>query len=175
MNYLYLALEKSLNWKGFVLFFLSLGLVGGSIGYTVSQIITVSGHGILDFEFGHSVNRVNEIFGAYGEEGMALYQRVQLLDLVNPLIYSWVTAMLLYLLVRDSRWSWMIVFALLPGLFDYAENYFLYQFLVTYPAIEPAQVGVANVLSLIKQASFVVTLAVFVFAGVQKLQTRRST
>ena len=175
MNHLYLALDKSLNWKVFVLVLLSLGIVGGAIGYTVVQIMNVSGEGILDFELGHSIGRINEIFNAYDDSGMALYQRILLLDLVNPLIYSWLTAMLLYLLVRHTRWRWVVVTALFPGFFDYAENYFLYQFFLTYPAIDPAQVDIANVLSLVKQAAFVATLAVFVFAGVQKIQARKST
>ena len=172
MNTLYSALDKSLNWRGCLLVLVSLGLVGGTIGYTVNQIIAVSGQGILDFEFGHSVRRINEVFSAYGDEGMALYHRVQLLDLFNPLLYSWACAMLLYVLARDTRWSWLVIFALIPGIFDYAENYFLYQFLVTYPSLDPAQVEMANVLSLVKQASLVCAVAALVFAGAQKVQSR---
>lgn len=175
MNRLYSILEQSITWKGFALVLGLLALVGGTIGYTVAQIMAVSGQGILDFEFGHSVGRINEVLGAYGGEGKALYHRVQLLDLLNPVIYSWFTAMLLYLLVRGSRWSWFVVLALLPGLFDYAENYFLYQFLVTHPAIDAGQVQIANVLSLVKQGAFGVTVAAFAFACVQKVLARSAT
>ena len=171
MKYLTSALEKSVTRAGFALVIVLLTLVGGAIGYTVAEISAISGQGILDFELGHSVARTNEVLGAYGKEGIALYHRVQLLDLLNPLIYSWFTAMLLYLLVRGTRWTWLVVFALIPGFFDYAENYYLYQFLVSYPAIDSGQVDTANVLSLIKQGSFVATVVAFVFAGAQKFRT----
>lgn len=175
MNHLYSLLEQSTTRKGFVLVLVLLALVGGTIGYTVAQIMAVSGQGILDFEFGHSVGRINEVLGAYGGEGKALYHRVQLLDLLNPLIYSWFTAMLLHLLVRGSRWSWLVVLALLPGLFDYAENYYLYQFLVTHPEVDAGQVHTANILSLVKQGAFGLTVAAFVFAGAQKFLARPAT
>ena len=175
MQKLYAALDKSVTKLGWTLILIALVIVGGSISVTVRQIFEISGQGILDFELGHSKASINEILGAYGEEGMRLYQRVQLLDLVNPILYSWLSAMLIYLLVKGSRWSWLVLFALLPGLFDYVENYYLYQFVSSYPMIDPNQVSIANVLSLIKRGVFVLAVSALVFGLVIKIQTRIQT
>lgn len=167
MKQLYFALEASTSRWGFGLVIVLITLVGGTIGYTVGQIESISGQGILDFEFGHSTERIHEVLSAYGSNGMALYQRVQLLDLLNPLIYSWFTAMLIDLLLRGTKWRWLVIFALMPGMFDYAENYYLYQFVINYPAVDAGQVAVADVLSLVKQGALMLTVAIFMFAGVQ--------
>ncbi len=169
MQMLYTALDRSVTKLGFAVVLALLGVVGGTIGITVNEIVAISGQGILDFELGHSVARINEILGAYGGEGIALYQRVQMLDLVNPFLYSWLSAMLIHLLVKESRCSWFVFIPLLPGIFDYIENYYLYQFVSTYPVLDSDQVAVANVLSLLKRGVLFLAIGTLVFAGTLKM------
>ena len=61
-------------------------IVFGAILITMGQLAEATGgSGILDFEVGYSAERVAAILGSYGAEGMALYGRIQLLDLINPI------------------------------------------------------------------------------------------
>ena len=89
-------------------------IVFGAILITMGQLAEATGgSGILDFEVGYSAERVAAILGSYGAEGMALYGRIQLLDLINPALYSLLLAAITHRLYRDTGPAWIALVPLL--------------------------------------------------------------
>lgn len=125
--------------------------VFGSILFTLGQLTEVSGgYGILDFDRGYDLARVGEVFGSYGSDGMRLYGRIQLLDLLNPALYSLILAVITRLLWRDRGPDWLCLTPFLGGLGDYAENVTLFLMAQSYPDISTTLVSSSSTLSLIK-------------------------
>jgi len=144
-------IDRLATWRGFAILFVLYAAVFGTIIATLSNLTTLTGGiGILDFDRGYSVERVREVFDSYGEEGFALYGRIQLLDLVNPAIYSLIFASLIYLLWRDRGHRWVVVLPLAAGLLDYCENLTLFLLSNSYPEISSQLVTISSALSLIK-------------------------
>lgn len=140
--------------------FLAWGLVFGTILLTMSQLSAVSGgYGILDFEFGYSASRVAEVFGSYGPEGMALYARIQLLDLFNPAAYALCAALLTYRLWAPRGRPALSLFPLLAALGDYAENITLFMLAQSYPDLPEGLLALSSALSLLKNGLMLLGLA----------------
>jgi hypothetical protein len=146
--------------------FLAWGLVFGAILITMSQLSAASGgYGILDFEFGYSASRVAELFGSYGPEGMTLYARIQLLDLLNPAAYALCASLLTYRLWAPRERPALSLFPLLAALGDYAENITLFLLARSYPNIPEALVSLSSSLSLLKNGLMIVGLAPLVLGA----------
>ena len=128
MNFIYTVLDRTTTKLGFALLIALLLIVMSSVIFTVSQIQQISGNGILDFELGHTAERVQEVLGSYGEDGMQWYSRVQLLDVFNPLFYTLVFMSVIHLLVRQTGYAWLVILPIFAGLLDYTENIFLFMF-----------------------------------------------
>ena len=141
------------RWGLGILFFLYV-LVFGAIQITMNKLAVVTGgFSILDFDFGYSEERVLEVLGSYGEEGMALYGRIQLLDILNPAIYSLFFASILYLLFKKGGFTWVVILPLLAGALDYAENITLYILSSSYPDISGTIVSLSSSLSIVKNTA----------------------
>ena len=154
MNTILTILDRLANWRGFTILIILYVAVFGTIVATLSRLTALTGGtGILDFDRGYSVERVREVFDSYGAEGFALYGRIQLLDLLNPAIYSLVFASLIYLLWKAPARSWMVNLPLAAGLLDYCENLTLFLLSRSYPEISPQLVTISSTLSLIKNVA----------------------
>lgn len=141
--------------------------VFGTILLTLGQLSDVSGgYGILDFERGYSLERVNEILGSYGPEGMSLYSRIQILDVFNPALYSLIAAAFTYLLWRNRGPVWVCLMPLLGGFGDYAENVTLFLIARAFPEVPEGLVQVSSALSLIKNGLLVIGMAPLIIGGV---------
>ena len=126
-------------------------LVFGAIIITLFQLTELTGGiGILDFDRGYSIERVNEVFSSYGTEGMILFTRIQLLDLLNPAIYSLFLASIIHLLWRDHNIAWASVLPLVAGLLDYMENLTLFLLARNFPDLSIRLVAISSTLSIIK-------------------------
>lgn len=146
--------------RGLIVLLIAYAIVFGMILWSLNQLSEVSGgYGILDFEPGYSFDRVNEVLGSYGPEGMALYGRIQVLDIFNPALYSLVAATFTYLLWRDRGPDWLCLMPLLGGLGDYVENVTLFMIARAYPELPVGLVQVSSMLSLIKNGLFVIGFA----------------
>lgn len=155
-------LERTASIRGLSLFFGLYLIVFGVIQVTLTKLNSITnGIGILDFEVGYTKQRVLEVFGSYGGEGMALYQNIQLLDILNPVLYSWLFAMILFLLFRGTRMVWTVILPLLIGLFDYAENAMLFEMARSYPDISDLTITISSNLSLLKFSAIIASLAAF--------------
>ncbi len=66
-------IERFSTRPGMAFLLISYVIVFGMILISLAQLSEVTnGYGILDFDIGYSLDRVNEVFGSYGPEGMAL-------------------------------------------------------------------------------------------------------
>ena len=167
-----IALAARPGWL--VLIGVAWAIVFGLILVTVGQISDVSGgSGILDFEVGYSVETVAKILGSYGIEGLRLYQRVQMLDLLNPALYSLLLAGVSYLLWRGSGRERLAHLAFLGGLGDYLENVTLLLIVADFPEIDGSLIGISSALSLIKNGLLVVAVAPLVAGLGRKALSRR--
>lgn len=161
------------NLKSIIMLFILYAVVFGTILVTLGQLAKVSGgYSILDFDQSYSPERVNDVFGSYGDRGMALYARIQLLDLFNPALYSLLLASLTYLMWTPRSPHWLPLFPLLGGLGDYLENATLFLMARAYPDIPEGLVATSSALSLLKTTFLLVALLGFLVALVAWLYSR---
>lgn len=151
MTRLLSLIEYLANWRGISILLVLYAAVFGTILFTLGQLSDVTGgYGILDFDRGYSFERVQEVLGSYGAEGMGLNARIQFLDLFNPALYSMIAATLTYLLWKGYGPSWLALLPLLGGLGDYMENVTLFLMARTHPDISEGLVSLSSTLSLVK-------------------------
>lgn len=144
-----------------ILTILSASCYAGVI-YFMSSISKVSGgRGVLDFEFGYTPEFVHQLFMEYGERGIALYQSLLTIDLLNPLLYSLVLASLIYIFYKNTNYQFLYILAFLTALFDYLENIFLWQMSTQFPDISAIVINTGNYLSIIKRIVMIVTIIAF--------------
>ena len=113
--------------------------------------------GVIDLTFGYNPARTLQMVANYGPAARTYYARTELtLDVIYPLVYSFLLAVILTLLFRndaDKPFRWvMLPFA--SGLFDYLENGAIVGLLTTYPAQSPALAVLCEVAKLAKWLSF---------------------
>ena len=155
-------IERLSNWRAFAVLMLAYVVVFGAILLTLTDLTAhTRGIGILDFDIGYSVERVAEVFGAYGEPGIALYGRIQLLDILNPALYTLIFAIVLNVLWQ-VRAAWVVLLPLLAGLLDYAENITLALLARSFPELSSGLVGFSSTLSLVKNAALYASIAVLI-------------
>lgn len=143
--------------RGLTVLIIAYLVVFGAILMTLGQLTEVSGgFGILDFDQGYTKQRVTEVFGSYGEQGFSLYRRIQLLDVINPALYSLIASAFTYLLWNGRGVDWLCVIPLLGGLGDYAENATLFFIAKGYPEVSDGLIAVSSTLSLTKNALLIV-------------------
>ena len=161
MKKIFSIIDRLATWRGFALLLVLYAVVFGTIIMTLSSLTALTGGiGILDFDRGYSVERVREVFDSYGTEGFALYGRIQLLDLLNPAIYSLIFASLIYLLWKIRGHRWIVIFPIAAGLLDYCENLTLFFLSRSYPEISSQLVIISSTLSLIKNVALFGTIIV---------------
>ncbi|MCK0141266.1 hypothetical protein [Aliiroseovarius sp. F20344] len=147
------------TWRGLAALLVTYVVIFGAILITLGQLSTVSGgYGILDFDQGYTAERVAEVWGSYGEQGFALYRRIQFLDILNPALYSLIAAALTYILWKGRGVEWLCLAPLLGGIGDYAENVSLFLLARGYPKISEDLVAVSSTLSLIKNGLLILGL-----------------
>ncbi len=151
------VIARLATWRGLTTLIIAYLVVFGTILVTLGHLTEVSGgFGILDFDQGYTKQRVAEVFGSYGEHGFSLYRRIQLLDVFNPALYSFIAAAFTYLLWKGRGVDWLCLAPLLGGIGDYAENVTLFFLAKGYPDVSDGLVAVSSTLSLIKNALLIV-------------------
>ena len=168
-------IARMATWRWLAVIIVAYVVVFGAILMTLGQLMEVSGGvGILDFEQGYTKERVAEVFGSYGESGFTLYNRIQLLDILNPALYSLISAVLTYLLWNGRAVDWLCLAPLLGGIGDYAENVTLFFLARGYPYVSDGLVSASSALSLIKNGLLILgalpLLFGFVRWGIERLR-----
>ncbi|WP_020606053.1 hypothetical protein [Spirosoma spitsbergense] len=170
-------LTRIANWK--TLLFLGVIYVSfpaywfKNAGATISQL---AGKPVdpIDLTFGFNPARTLAMVAGYGPTARAFYARTELtIDLVYPVVYSFLLAVILTMLFR--HWS-NRQFVLLPFvvlLSDYLENAAIVTLLTGYPAQSMTVAVLCEVFKLIKWLSFGITVCLVVYGLVLRVSGRR--
>lgn len=171
MSFIVGILEKTATKAGLIVLAIVYAAVFGGILITLNQLTkSSSGFGILDFDFGYSRERVMEVLGSYGDTGWSLYSRIQLLDLINPALYSLLLASIIFLLWRSRNTLWVVVIPLFAGLLDYLENLTLFLLSQSYPSVSSGLVSISSNLSIIKNVALYATVFILILGILLRLK-----
>jgi hypothetical protein len=112
--------------------------------WSSSELAELSGgKGIPDL-MSYDLHKLQNLFAAYGPQGIDIYKNIQLIDFVYPLIYG---ALLLGILVRLKLPNSFTVLYASPFIivfFDYSENLIIRHLINLYPNLTEAQSHLAN-------------------------------
>lgn len=104
---------------------------------------------IIDLGIGYDPARTHQLLSTYTPEARAYYASVEAtIDVAYPIVYAFLFAIILALLFRPNRYGlpdWIIVLPFVGQLFDYVENFFIYQLLTHYPDISDTQVMLCEI------------------------------
>jgi hypothetical protein len=107
--------------------------------------------GPIDLTFGINPARTLAMVAEYGPAARAFYARTELtLDLIYPLVYSWLLAVLLMMLFRNKT-NRLILLPFFTLVADYLENIAIVTLLTTYPT---QSIAVAVLCELVKVAKW---------------------
>jgi len=132
-----------------------------------------SGEPKLDLRFGYDLATVEMLFGAYGEQGRAIYGWNLLVDTPFPVLGGLATVLFIMLAVRRRRWqASLVVPPLLFIITDLVENVLLFSMVQSYPSLSPGLVELASFITQVKRAAFYISaveliLSVLVVAAVR--------
>ena len=172
MVFLIRILEKTSTKVGLTVLFAVYAVVFGGLLKTLHELTKASGgFGILDFDVGYSRERVLEVLGSYGETGMALYSRIQILDLINPAVYSTILSSVIFLLWRNRNVDWVVAVPIISGLLDYLENFTLFLLSKSFPDVSADLVTFSSSLSVIKTIALYTAVLVLILGAALRLRS----
>ncbi len=152
---------------GKLVVFLGLLTLGISIVLFVwgFQIYQLSGQTILDMQFtGRTPAMVEQVLSAYqGNESVAIYRKVQLLDILYPLAYGSFGALWLYILFKPSAWRFLCTLPIVSAIADTAENNLLREIVAGYPELSADMIARSSVYTQVKYGA--IALALVALAG----------
>jgi hypothetical protein len=140
------------------------------------------GRSALDVRRYWTAADARDLVAACGAEGRAAYLRLELLDLVYPLLCGLALLLVSALLIRrlPGQWWWLLLIpAVAMTVLDYGENVAVWNILSTWPAVGnlPAHLGGAATAAK-RVAGFVAYLAVpllLLTIGLDRLRGRTRT
>ncbi|WP_432523759.1 hypothetical protein [Kineococcus sp. SYSU DK006] len=129
-----------------VLFGASALAMFGRPGLTGAVSRACGGRSALDVRDHWTAADARDLVAACGAEGRAAHLRLELLDLVHPLLGGLALLLVSSLLIRrlpGRGWRLLLVPAVATTVFDYGENVAVWNVLSTWPAVEdlPAHLG----------------------------------
>ena len=126
----------------------------------------------------YSAERAHEMVEGYGEEGRALYKKIEMTaDVIYPLLYGFAFALVITFLMKKAasgqEWTkWLALLPLIAMSADFIENFFIINLLNQFPQ-QPNQIAeMAAIFSLIKWSFFFSTLGTIV-VGLSLLLKRK--
>lgn len=174
--------DRIANWKSLVLLlpvyisFPAYWLKNAEI--TINQL---AGEpvGIIDLTIGYNPAQTLQMVADYGPAARAYYARTELtLDIIYPLVYSLLFAIILTLLFRnkaDKPFWWVTLLPFVILLFDYLENAAIVALLTTYPAQSSALAVLCEVAKLGKWLSLVLVVILIVYGLLRLILSKIQT
>lgn len=132
--------------------------------FAVQNIQESTGKTILDIQFSYKIEKVTEYFTAYGSEGLITYNKIQLIDMFYPLVYSILLSSILYLLFSHSKTVAIILMPIVAAYFDYLENFLLFISTRTFPDLNPAIIKISSFATSLKWSLIYISV-VFIIIG----------
>ncbi|KAB7731597.1 hypothetical protein F5984_05015 [Rudanella paleaurantiibacter] len=132
--------------------------------------------GPIDLLFGYNPDRIMQMVAAYGPEGRAIYAQGELtIDLIYPIVYTFLLATVLSLLFRKRPYAPFAQVNLLPLsvlFFDFCENACIVYLLKSYPATSPTVAALCSVLTTLKWLAAAAVLGLIVYGVIRRATGR---
>jgi len=132
--------------------------------FAVQNIKETSKVSILDTKFSYNIEQVSELFTSYGEEGLITYNKLQLVDMFYPMVYSMLLSSILFLLFSHSRTVAVILLPIIAAYFDYVENILLFISTRTFPDLNYAMIKISSFATSLKWSLIYISV-VFILIG----------
>ena len=146
-----------------IILFLILLIVIIEVLFTVHMIElkSISGHPILDFTINNH-EEVYQIISDYGLEGIKIYNKIQVLDLVFPFAYG----MLLTLVLKTNQFKYYGL-PLFATAMDLSENLCINRMLSAFPE-ELNLVGLLNVFIILKFTILLSSVLIYIIIKLRR-------
>jgi len=132
--------------------------------FAIQIIKEDTGKSILDIQFRYNIEKVTEFYSAYGEEGITTYNKIQIVDMFYPLVYSILLSSILYLLFAHSKTVAIILLPIVAAYFDYIENFLLFISSRSFPILNPAMIKISSFATSLKWSLIYISI-VFIIIG----------
>ena len=178
-----IVIEKS-TWKTsvfFTLLFITFYLLINFSGIGVSGLLDITGGAsILDFEFGYTYEKADEMLSALGQEGRNFYLTKLLpLDFLFPLVYmlcfAGTTALLIKCLKQKERLAALLLVPVFAMVFDWSENIGIIAMLHNYKDLPMLAVSLSSISGILKTVFVIgsvittgVLFLLFILMGIRK-------
>jgi hypothetical protein len=140
------------------------------------------GRSALDVRSHWTAADARDLVTACGTEGRAAYLRLELLDLVHPLLCGLALLLVSSLLIRrlpGRRWSLLLIPAIAMTVLDYGENVAVWNLLSTWPTVGdlPAHLGGAATAAkrAVGLAAYLAVPLLLLTVGLDRLRVRART
>jgi hypothetical protein len=146
------------------------------LGVGISPAIQLASGGltILDLRITYTFSDALELFTALGSDGLALYNILQVVDTIFPLMYSITIALILIhiapAIVKEKKPGRIIFFLpLIAAGFDYLENVLIASQMAAFPNLSELVISIAAFATWAKWVfmflSFIILIIFAIFAG----------
>jgi hypothetical protein len=118
-------------------------------------------YNIPDASLGYTEASIKATFECWGNEGMEIYSRIQIIDMFFPLAYVF----FLYVLLTKAGLNRKMALALpsIAGAADYIENIIIWNQRISFPELNTMLISIANILTYLKY-SFIL-ICIFIILG----------
>ncbi|HTE32796.1 MAG TPA: hypothetical protein VK666_20585 [Chryseolinea sp.] len=169
-------MNRIAGWKSLLIFFaLDILFNGFILPNAGDKINALAGKttGVIDLTFGFNPQKTLTMVADYGDEARAYYARTELTtDMVYPIVYAFLAAIILTLLYRNTPYSRVNLIPFLCLIFDYLENITIVTLLLTYPQQSSTVATLCEIVKLIKWLTFGVLILLVIGGLILKLVRR---
>jgi len=145
----------------------------GLLGVSMAHLKEIAGGvSMPDVHFYYTHDFIYNLFTLYGEKGIDEYMKIQLIDMVYPLVYALLLSTLLYLPFKNTKTFYLIYFPFIASLFDYFENFTIRYLAITYPRISNGAAHFAAICTSWKWI-FIIASVLSVFYGLGAMVYRK--
>jgi hypothetical protein len=162
-----------------VLYGISALAMFGWPGLTGAVARACQGRSPLDVRSFWNAADARDLIAACGSEGRAAYLRLELLDLVYPLLGGLALLLAASLLIRrlpGRRWRLLLIPAIAMTVLDYGENAAVWSILSTWPAVGDLAAQLGGATTLAKRAAglaaYLVVPLLLLAIGLDRLRVR---
>ena len=161
------------NWKTLVLFFILYAIFPAYILKNAEiKMNELAGKevGVIDLTMGFNPEKTLDMVAAYGDEGRAYVKKIETTtDIVYPIIYAFLFAIILTLIYRNKSLAWVAIFPFITMILDFKENFCIVTLINSYPEQSYNWATLCEVFKLLKWISFGIIILLIIFGVISKL------
>ncbi len=139
----------------------------GMFSVTTSHLKQISGYSIPDLMFYYTPAQLETVFQHFGEAGIKEYLNLQLIDMVYPVSYSLLLAVLLYIGYGKTKYKTVVWLPVAAAVSDYTENFILRSMAIHFPEFNDTTARFAAFFTSWKWIFIAVSILLILFAFVK--------